>query len=153
MHDVTKARIRDVPQMQELVNSFANKGQMLPRALSEMYENLRDYFVIREGEKVIACAALHINWSDLAEIRSLAVTEDKQRQGVGALLLKSCLNEARSLGIMRLFCLTYKPEFFQKLGFRQVDKMELPRKVWSECYSCPHFPDCDEVALVLDLKT
>jgi amino-acid N-acetyltransferase len=153
MHDVTKARISDVPQMQELVNSFANKGQMLPRALSEMYENLRDYFVIRDGEKVIACAALHINWSDLAEIRSVAVSENKQRQGVGALLLKACLNEARSLGIMRLFCLTYKPEFFQKLGFSQVDKMELPRKVWSECYSCPHFPDCDEVALVLDLKT
>jgi len=153
MHKVTKARISDVPHMQELVNSFASKGQMLPRALSEMYENLRDYFVIRDGEKVIACAALHINWSDLAEIRSVAVSEEKQRQGIGTLLLKACLDEARSLGIVRLFCLTYKPDFFQKLGFRQVDKMELPRKVWSECYSCPHFPDCDEVALVLDLKT
>jgi len=153
MHKVTKARISDVPQMQELVNSFASKGQMLPRALSEMYENLRDYFVIRDGEKVIACAALHINWSDLAEIRSVAVSEEKQNQGVGALLLEACLDEARSLGIVRLFCLTYKPDFFQNLGFRQVDKMELPRKVWSECYSCPHFPDCDEVALILDLKT
>jgi len=153
MHKVTKARISDVPHMQELVNSFASKGQMLPRALSEMYENLRDYFVIRDGEKVIACAALHINWSDLAEIRSVAVSEEKQKQGVGSLLLEACLNEARSLGIVRLFCLTYKPDFFQKLGFRLVDKMELPRKVWSECYSCPHFPDCDEVALVLDLKT
>ena len=153
MHKATKARISDVPQMQELVNSFASKGQMLPRALSEMYENLRDYFVIRDGEKVIACAALHINWSDLAEIRSVAVSEEKQKQGVGTLLLEACLNEARSLGIVRLFCLTYKPDFFQKLGFRQVDKMELPRKVWSECYSCPHFPDCDEVALILDLKT
>ena len=153
MHKVKKARISDVPQMQELVNSFASKGQMLPRALSEMYENLRDYFVIRYGGKVIACAALHINWSDLAEIRSVAVSEEKQNQGVGALLLEACLNEARSLGIMRLFCLTYKPDFFQKLGFRLVDKMELPRKVWSECYSCPHFPDCDEVALILDLKT
>jgi amino-acid N-acetyltransferase len=153
MHKVTKARISDVPQMQELVNSFASKGQMLPRALSEMYENLRDYFVIRDGDKVTASAALHINWSDLAEIRSVAVSEEKQRQGVGTLLLESCLNEARSLGIMRLFCLTYKPDFFQKLGFKQVDKMELPRKVWSECYSCPHFPDCNEVAMVLDLKT
>jgi amino-acid N-acetyltransferase len=153
MHKVVKARISDVPQMQELVNSFAGKGEMLPRALSEMYENLRDYFVIRDGDKVVACAALHINWSDLAEIRSIAVSEDKQRQGVGTLLLEACLNEARSLGIMRLFCLTYKPDFFGKLGFKQVDKMELPRKVWAECYSCPHFPDCNEVALVLDLKT
>jgi amino-acid N-acetyltransferase len=152
MHKATKAQISDVPQMQELVNSFASKGQMLPRALSEMYENLRDYFVIRDGAKVIACAALHINWSDLAEIRSVAVSEEKQNQGVGALLMEACLDEARSLGIARLFCLTYKPDFFQKLGFKLVDKLELPRKVWSECYQCPHFPDCDEVALVLDLK-
>jgi amino-acid N-acetyltransferase len=152
MHKVTKARIGDVPQMQELVNSFANKGEMLPRALSEMYENLRDYFVIRDGDKVIACAALHINWSDLAEIRSVAVSEENQRQGVGALLMESCFKEAHSLGIKRLFCLTYKPMFFKKLGFCQVDKMELPRKVWAECYSCPHFPDCNEVAMVLDLN-
>jgi amino-acid N-acetyltransferase len=152
MYKVTKARISDVPQMQDLVNSFASKGEMLPRALSEMYENLRDYFVIRDGKRVIACAALHINWSDLAEIRSVAVREETQRQGVGALLLEACLKESHSLGIAKLFCLTYKPDFFQKLGFRLVDKLELPRKVWSECYSCPHFPDCDEVALVLDLK-
>jgi amino-acid N-acetyltransferase len=152
MYKAEKACIGDVPQMQELVNSFAGKGQMLPRALSEMYENLRDYFVIRDGKKVIACAALHINWSDLAEIRSVAVSEEKQRHGVGALLMEACLEEARGLGIAKLFCLTYKPDFFQNLGFRLVDKMELPRKVWSECYQCPHFPDCDEVALVLDLK-
>jgi amino-acid N-acetyltransferase len=147
-----KARIGDVPHIQELVNSFASKGEMLPRALSEIYENLRDYFVIRARGKVIACAALHINWSDLAEIRSVAVSEKKQQQGVGALLLQACFEEAHNLGIAKLFCLTYKPDFFQKLGFRLVDKMELPRKVWSECYQCPHFPDCDEVALVLDLK-
>ena len=148
MHKATKAQISDVPQMQELVNSFASKGQMLPRALSEMYENLRDYFVIRDGAKVIACAALHINWSDLAEIKSVAVAEDNQRQKLGYQLIEACLGEAKKLGIPTVFCLTYKPAFFEQLGFSQVEKLELPHKVWSECYRCPKFPNCDEVALI-----
>ncbi len=146
MYKTEKARITDVPRMQELVNSFASKGEMLPRALSEMYENLRDY------GKIVACAALHINWVDLAEIKAVAVAAEFQRKGVGSLLLRACIDEAINLGISRLFCLTYKPDFFIKLGFKLVDKMELPRKVWSECYQCPHFPDCDEVSMVLDLK-
>ncbi len=145
---VDKARIGDVPQMQKLINHFAEKGEMLPRALSELYENLRDFFVVKEGEEVIACAALHIYWSDLAELRAVTVSEDKQNQGVGAQLMEACLKEARELGISTLFCLSYKPAFFEKFGFRRVDKMELPRKVWAECYRCPKFPNCDEVALI-----
>lgn len=146
---VEKARIADVQRIHELVNSFADRGEMLPRALSEIYENLRDFFVIREEHgEVIGCVALHINWSDLAEIKSLAVSEDKQAQGLGSMLVEACLQEAKELGIPTVFCLTYKPAFFEKHNFRRVDKMELPRKVWSECYRCPKFPDCDEVALV-----
>jgi len=146
---VEKAKIADVQRIHEMVNSFAEKGEMLPRALSEIYENLRDFFVIRnERGEVIGCVALHINWSDLAEIKSLAVSEDKQAQGLGSMLVQACLEEARELGIPTVFCLTYKPVFFEKHGFCRVDKMELPRKVWSECYRCPKFPDCDEVALV-----
>ena len=145
---VEKAIIDDAPQMHQLVNYFADKGEMLPRALSEIYENLRDYFVIRDNGSVIACVALHINWADLAEIKSLAVKEDKHDQGLGSLLVEACLIEARTLGIPTIFCLTYKPTFFMNYGFRQVDKMELPHKVWSECYRCPKFPNCDEVALI-----
>jgi amino-acid N-acetyltransferase len=147
--EVEKAKINDVQRIHELVNSFADKGEMLPRALSEMYENLRDFFIIRDKSKqVIGCVALHINWADLAEIKSLAVSEDKQAKGLGSILIEACLNEARELGIPTVFCLTYKPAFFERHNFHQVDKMELPRKVWSECYRCPKFPDCDEVALV-----
>ncbi len=150
---VEKARIGDVKRMHELVNKFARKGEMLPRALSEIYENIRDYFVIRNSRgNVLACVALHINWSDLAEIKALAVTSEKQKKGLGAALIKACIEESRSLGIPNIFCLTYKPGFFQKQGFSVVDKMELPRKVWAECYSCPKFPDCDEVALVYNLQ-
>ena len=147
-----KATIKDAPQMHQLINYFAGKELMLPRPLSEIYENIRDYFVVRQGERVIACAALHVSWEDLAEIRSVAVAEESQRHSLGAQLVEACLNEAKELGIHTIFCLTYQPAFFEKFGFAQVDKMTLPRKVWSECYSCPKFPDCDEVALVRNFE-
>ncbi len=147
-----KARVSDVPQMHKLINYFADKDEMLARSLSEIYENIRDYFVVRQGERVIACAALHVSWSDLAEIKSLAVAEDYQKRGIGSQIVEACLKEANELGISTLFCLTYKPAFFEKCGFSQVEKAELPHKVWGECYRCPKFPNCDEVALMYRLK-
>ena len=146
--NLEKARISDVTQMHKLINYFADKGEMLARPLSEIYENIRDYFVAKQGERVIACGALHVSWLDLAEIKSVAVAEDSQEQGIGAQLVETCLREAKELGIPTVFCLTNKTGFFEKLGFSQVDKMQLPRKIWSECYRCPKFPDCDEVALI-----
>ena len=152
MHKIEKAKISDATQMHKLINHFANKDEMLPRPLSELYEDIRDYFIIRQGEKVIACAALHVCWSDLAEIKAMAVAEDNQKQGIGTELVEACLNEAREFGFPSVFCLTYKPAFFEKFGFSQVDKMTLPRKVWTECFHCPKFPDCDEVALIYHFK-
>ncbi len=149
---VEKARISDVSPMHQLINYFAEKDEMLPRSLSELYENIRDCFVIREGEEVVGCVALHVFWSDLAEIRSLAVVKDSQEQGIGAKLVEACLKEAEELGITTVFCLTYQPAFFEQFGFSQADKMELPRKVWTECYRCPKFPDCGEVAVIRRLK-
>jgi amino-acid N-acetyltransferase len=153
LNPVEKARISDVTQMHGLINYFADRDEMLARPLSEIYENIRDYFVVRQGERVIACAALHVSWSDLAEIKSLAVAEDSQEQGIGAQLVEACLGEARELGITTVFCLTYKPGFFEQRGFSQVEKTELPHKVWGECYRCPKFPNCDEVALIYHLET
>jgi amino-acid N-acetyltransferase len=149
---VEKARIGDVPQMHQLINYFADKDEMLPRSLSELYEGIRDCFVVRQEERVVACATLHVFWSDLAEIRSLAVAEGSQEKGIGGQLVKACLKEAEELGIGTVFCLTYKPALFEKFGFSQIDKMGLPRKVWTECYRCPKFPDCDEVALIYRLE-
>jgi amino-acid N-acetyltransferase len=148
---VEKAKMADVPQMHKLINKFAAQGEMLPRALSEIYENIRDYFVVRSGDKVVACVALHVSWSDLAEIKSLAVVRRKQKKGIGAKLVEICINEARQLGISTVFCLTYNPRFFEKCGFVSIDRSALPRKVWGECYTCPKFPDCDEVPLVMHL--
>ncbi len=153
MKRVEKARISDVDQMHKLINHFANKGEMLARPLSEIYENIRDYFVVKQDKRVIACAALHVMWSDLVEIKSVAVAEDNQEQGIGNQLIEACLKEARALGIPTVFCLTYKPAFFERFGFSQLDKMELPQKVWTECYRCPKFPNCDEIALTYQLET
>lgn len=148
MNKVEKARTSDVVQMHQLINYFAERDEMLPRPLSELYETIRDFVVVRQDDRVVGCASLHINWSDLAEIKSLAVAQDCQEQKMGAQLVKACLKDAGELGIATVFCLTYKPGFFEKLGFKRVDKMELPRKVWTECYRCAKFPDCNEIALI-----
>ncbi len=152
MGQVEKARINDAIHMHRIINLFADRGEMLPRSLSDIYENIRDYFVFKEEGKVVACAALHISWSELAEIKSVAVAEEHQGKGFGNSLINACLEEAKELGIPTVFCLTYKPGFFSRFGFVEIDKMELPQKVWSECYRCPKFPNCDEVALILRIK-
>ena len=149
---VQRAQIRDIPQVHRLVNNFAEQAKLLPRSMSELYEDVRDFFVVRRNHEVIGCAALHVCWADLAEIRALAVAEGWQGKGVGKALVKTCLSEAKKLGISTVFCLTYKPEFFHQFGFRQVDLMSLPRKIWGECQHCPKYPYCDEIAMLLTLK-
>jgi amino-acid N-acetyltransferase len=150
---IRKARMSDVKAIQKLIAEYARKGDMLPRSLSEIYENLRDYFVFEEnGGEVAGSAAIHLMWEDLAEVRSLAVREGEMRRGIGTQLVEACISEAIVLGITRVFALTYKPDFFERLGFQQVDKSELPHKIWSDCLKCAKFPDCDEVALVADFS-
>jgi amino-acid N-acetyltransferase len=149
---VQRAAVTDVKAIHELVNGFARTGEMLPRTLAEIYESLRDFSVIREGETLLACGALHVMWEGLAEIRSLAVRQERQGEGLGALLVRAHLDEARELGLRTVFALTYRPAFFEKLRFRQADVMTLPRKVWNECYRCPKFPTCNEIAVVLELE-
>ena len=148
---VARARVSDAASMHQMISHFADKGEMLPRALSEIYDGIRDYFVVRKKGQVVACAALHVNWVDLAEIRSLAVDEQEQNQSIGSLLIQACLEEAKELGIPRVFCLARKSAFFERHGFQLIDKTELPQKVWAECYRCPKFPNCDEVALIRHL--
>ena len=152
MSRVEKATIPDVVQMHQIINSFAGNGEMLARPLSELYETIRDFFVIRQDERVVACAALHVSWSDLAEVRSVAVVADSQKKGYGDELVKACMDEAKALGIPSVFCFTYRPEFFKRHGFTLIDKMELPRKVWTDCFRCPKFPNCDEVALIYKME-
>jgi amino-acid N-acetyltransferase len=146
-----KAQIKDVKDIQKLLTFYASRGDMLSRSLAELYEVLRDFYVVVEEDKLLGTAALHIVWEDLAEVRSVAVAEDAGRKGVGSQVVQACIDEARTLGLKRVFCLTYKPDFFAKFGFRVVDKSELPHKVWGDCLKCVKFPDCDEIAMILDL--
>jgi amino-acid N-acetyltransferase len=124
---------------------------MLPRSLNELYENIRDFLVYEEKGRVLGCCALHVAWDNLAEIKSLAVVKPKQRKGIGRLLVKSAIEDAKRLGAERVFALTYTPLFFKKLGFKSVEHSELPHKIWSECIRCIKFPDCDESALMIEI--
>jgi len=148
---IRKAKIEDITQIQDLINSFAKLDLMLPRALNELYENLRDFWVAQEKNKIIGCAALHISWDDLAEIKSLAVEKKRQDKGIGKELVKVCLEEAKTLGARKVFVLTYKPGYFKKIGFRRVKHAQLPHKIWAECINCCKFPNCQEVALLKKL--
>jgi len=146
---IRKAKISDVKAIQSLVNYYADSGQMLPRTLNELYEDLRDFHVFEENGSLIGVCALHVSWDGLAEIRSLAVRPDRIKNGIGTALVRQCLAEAAQLQAERVFVLTYQDGFFKKLGFTDVDKKELPHKIWTDCLNCVKFPDCDESALII----
>lgn len=145
---IRKAKIKDIKQIQALIGCFARLDVMLPRSLNELYENIRDFWVYEEKAKVIGCAALHISWDDLAEIKSLAVVKNKQGKGIGRDLVTACLAEAKVMGAKKIFVLTYKPEFFKKLGFKRIKQSDLPHKIWAECINCSKFPNCREIPLL-----
>jgi len=147
---IRKATVRDVEVIHRLLKQHAERGELLPRALSDLYDDVRDFNVFepKGGGVVAGACALHVCWEDLAEVRSLAVSEPHQGEGVGSTLVKAALAEAEELGIKRVFTLTYQPDFFSKHGFEVVDKAALPQKVWAECIKCVKFPDCDETAML-----
>lgn len=146
-----KAKIRDIKQIQELINSFARRDLMLARSLNELYDNIRDFWVVEEKKRIIGCAALHVSWGDLTEIKSLAVVKRAQGRGVGAMLVSQCLVEARHLGAKKVFCLTYRPDYFKRFGFKKIKHAELPHKIWAECINCCKFPNCQETAMVVSV--
>lgn len=145
--NIRPALMGDVKEIHALLKHFAGKELLLGRSISSLYDHLRD-FVVYDDNGVQGVCSLHICWDDLAEIRSLAVAEDKQSLGIGEALVKVCLEEARRLDIGQVFTLTYQAPFFRKLHFTDIDKRDLPHKVWSDCLNCPQFPDCDEEAMI-----
>lgn len=148
---IRDARLDDVPAMRELINSYAELGRMLFRSLSHLYESLRDFKVWEAGGQVVGCCALQVLWADLAEIKSLAVKEGFQGKGIGKALVINQIEQARQLKVPRLFTLTLEPVFFEKLGFKQVEKDQLPMKVWSDCVRCCKQDKCDEIAMIYDI--
>jgi amino-acid N-acetyltransferase len=146
---IRKAMIKDVKDIYSLLRGYAEQGVLLGRSLSDLYDQIRDFFVAVDADgRVLGICGLHICWEGFAEIRSLAVAADCKSQGIGRALAAACQDEAIQLGSTRLFVLTYVPDFFKKLGFDPVDKAILPHKVWRDCIHCVKFPDCDEEALI-----
>lgn len=148
---IRKAKIKDIKQIQELINYFARQNIMLARSLNELYETIRDFWVKEEKGRIIGCAGLHVSWDDLAEIKSLAVAKRYHGKGIGNELIEACLKEALALGAKKIFVLTYKPEYFKRFGFKRVKHNSLPHKIWAECINCCKFPNCQEIALLKTL--
>lgn len=143
-----KATVEDVDQVQQLISTFAARDLMLHRSLNELFETVRDFSVVADGDRVVACSALHVTWDDLAELKCVAVDESLHGRGLGRIVVEKCLAEAAELKLRRVFTLTYQPNFFAKFGFHIVDRNTLPHKVWGECIKCHKFPDCQEVAMM-----
>ncbi|HBF42776.1 MAG TPA: N-acetyltransferase [Desulfobacteraceae bacterium] len=151
---IKKAVIKDIKPIHKILNQYADQDLLLPRSLSELYDHLRDYFVVEGNDHrhpILGVCGLRIFWEDLAEVKSLAVSQGQQGKGLGSGLVKMCLKEAKHLGLNRVFALTYVPDFFATLGFRIIDKSVLPQKIWADCLHCPKFPNCNELAVIIDL--
>ena len=148
---VRNARIADAKAICSLINYYAEHDKMLFRSLADIYENMQTFLVAERDDKLVGCCALEVIWSDLAEIKSLAVAAQERGTGIGTALVKAALDQARQLGVPRVFALTLEPKFFQRAGFAVVKKEELPMKVWSDCARCPKQDECDEIAVLRDV--
>ena len=149
---IRKAKVKDATEIFKILQHFALKEVLLPRSLNSIYENIRDFFVCEVDGKIVGVGSLHVYWEDLAEIKSLAVKEEYQHLGIGRNIVQECLNEAKELGIKRVFALTYVPNFFKKIGFEITDKSNFPQKVWTECIHCVKFNDCHEIPVSINLE-
>ena len=143
-----KARFDDIESIFGLVHIYAAQGEMLPRSRNTLYENLRDMVIAESGSEVVGVGALHIMWDRLAEVRMMAIPPAYMRRGIGTEIVRWLLDEGDALGIEKVFTLTYKPDFFRKLGFIRISREELPQKVWKGCIDCPKYPNCDEIAMI-----
>jgi len=149
---IRKAKVKDATEIFKILQHFALKEVLLPRSLNSIYENIRDFFVCEVDGKIVGVGSLHVYWEDLAEIKSLAVKEEYQHLGIGRNIVQECLNEAKELGIKRVFALTYVPDFFKKIEFEITDKSNFPQKVWTECIHCVKFNDCHEIPVSINLE-
>ncbi len=150
---IRKATIKDVKSIHGLLQEYGNRGELLSRPLSELYDHVRDFwlFVDESDNQMLGCCALQFCWDDLAEIRSLAVRPEHQGKKIGSELTHAVLDEAKSFQIQKIFALTYRPSFFEQFGFSQIDRAQLPLKIWSGCIFCVKFPDCDETAMMKEI--
>jgi amino-acid N-acetyltransferase len=146
---LTKADLKDIPQMLALVAEEVKSGVILDRSADEIATNIRSYVLAKEEEKLVGYTALHIHSPRLAEVRSLIVDEAFRGRSVGKQMVQFALKEAKELGLEEVLVLTYLPQFFLKMGFEEIAKESIPeQKIWADCIKCIHFPVCNEVSLM-----
>jgi len=152
--ELVKAKLSDIPAMQALIVSEVKDGIILDRTEDEVATNIRSYVLAKDGNKLVGYTALHIHSKRLAEIRSLIVDEAYRGQKVGQRMVQFALDEAKDIGVEEdVLVLTYLPQFFLKLNFKEINKEVIPEhKIWADCIKCIHFPICNEVALVYKLS-
>ncbi|MFA5291753.1 MAG: N-acetyltransferase [Phycisphaerae bacterium] len=149
---VRNATVNDVEAIYSLISHNAQFDKMLFRSRAYIFDNLQLFSVAEVHNQVIGCCALAVIWSDLAEIKSLAVAEEYQNKGIGRALVEKAVEQAKNLGVKKVFALTLVPKFFEKYGFAVVDKKTLPMKVWSDCAKCTKQDNCDEIAVEKEIK-
>jgi amino-acid N-acetyltransferase len=150
--NIGPARVMDVKEIHKLIEYHANNKDMLHRSLSAIYENIQEFVVLKNEGKIVGCGALHVSWENLAEIKALAVSDQYKQQGFGRKIFKILQENAKNLGVSRVFALSFKPKFFMKLGYEIIPKETLPQKIWNECINCHLFSECGEVPLLITLK-
>ncbi len=150
--NIRHAHTADAAAICDLVNFYAEQDMMLHRSMESVYENLREFIVAVDRDVLLGCTAVDIYWGDQAEIRSLAVSEEARGRGVGAALIGACIEDARRLGIEKLFAMTYVKPFFEKFGFTEVDIMSVPEKVWRECLDWYARGHRHETAMLLEIR-
>lgn len=148
---IRHAKIFDAPIIQQIVNSYAKKGEMLQVSLNDIYEKILEFIVYEESGIIKGVCALHPTWSDTAEIRSLAVVEEYKRQKIGYSLVDYSLKWGKQIGFIKIFALTYRQDFFERCGFKKTEIDSLPKKIWTDCLKCPKYPDCDETAVIIEI--
>lgn len=146
------AGTQDIEGIVALVNENVRRGHLLPRSPETIRRTLADWLVVADGAAIMGCVSLLRYTSGLVEVRSLAVAEAAQGQGVGQALIAALVQEAQTRQIPTLFALTRAVGFFLKCGFALTEKSAFPEKVWHDCHHCPLRERCDETAVVLHLS-
>ena len=150
---IRKPTVEDTDNIFTITNKMADRGLMLHRSKYKIVSMLNSFLVAedRHTGKVVGSGAFSLLWTDLGEINALAIDDEYQRKGIGTRIVRALLDEARRLKVPEVITLTYKPDFFIRLGFELSDKNSFPRKLWRECIECPKLEQCDEIVLHMSM--
>ena len=150
---VRPAKPADIPGIHALIRHYSQKGILLPRTKRDLRKTMRDFRVISDDARMLACAVLHLYTPTVAELRSLAAAPDLHDAGLGRVIVEALLEEARARDFEMVFAFTYETQFFARLGFLPIDRALVPWKAWRDCFRCPKQDCCDEVAVAHRLRS